>query len=100
MPRVRTSPDPRPTLVYFASRRSGPSRRVQAFLDQVLQSRHNHETFRRRDVDVDEHPDLARRFHVEEVPTIIVVDQGQVAQRLEGRVGIPQIRTALANWLQ
>ena len=100
MPRVRENKDPRPTLVYFASRRSGPSRRVQAFLDQVLQSRRNHETFRRRDVDVDEQPELARRFRVKELPTIIVVHEGQVAQRLEGRVGIPQIRTALADWLQ
>jgi len=100
MPRVRENKDPRPTLVYFASRRSGPSRRVQAFLDQVLQSRRNHETFRRRDVDVDEQPELARRFRVKELPTIIVVHEGQVAKRLEGRVGIPQIRTALADWLQ
>ena len=100
MPRLRPTDDQRPTLVYFASRRSGPCRRVRAFLDQVLQSRKNHETFRRRDVDVDEHPDLARRFHVEELPTIIVVHEGRVAQRLEGRVGIPQIRTALGTWLQ
>ena len=100
MPRVRENNDLRPTLVYFASRRSGPSRRVQAFLDQVLQSRRNHETFRRRDVDVDEHPELARRFRVKELPTIIVVHEGHVATRLEGRVGIPQIRTALADWLQ
>jgi thioredoxin-like negative regulator of GroEL len=100
MPRMRPTEDQRPTLVYFASRRSGPCRRVQAFLDQVLQSRRNHETFRRREVDVDEHPELAKRFEVHELPTIIVVDKGEVAQRLEGRVGIPQIRTALGAWLQ
>ena len=98
MPRLRTADDPRPTLVYFASPRSGPCRRVQAFLDQVLQSRRNHETFRRRDVDVDAQPELARRFQVEELPTIIVVHEGRIAQRLEGRVGIPQIRAALATW--
>jgi thioredoxin-like negative regulator of GroEL len=100
MPRVRPSDDLRPTLVYFASRRSGPCRRVRAFLDQVLQSRRNHETFRRRDVDVDDHPELAERFAVQELPTILVVERGRVAQRLEGRVGIPQIRTALRAWLQ
>ncbi len=100
MPRVRETRDLRPTLVYFASPHSGPSRRVQAFLDQVLQSRRNHETFRRRNVDVDAQPELARRFRISELPTIIVVHEGRVAQRLEGRVGIPQIRTALADWLQ
>ena len=96
MPRIRTPEDPRPTLIYFASRRSGPCRRVQAFLDQVLQSRRNHETFRRSDVDVDEQPELARRFQVEQLPTIIVVHEGKIAQRIEGRVGTPQIRTVLA----
>lgn len=100
MPRPQTPDDPRPTLVYFASRRSGPCRRVQAFLDQVLQSRRNHETFRRRDVDVDDQPELAQRFEIHELPTIIVVAEGKIAQRLEGRVGIPQIRTALGAWLQ
>ena len=89
----------RPTLVYFASRRSGPCRRVQGFMDQVLQSRQNHETFRRRTIDVEEQPELARRFRVSEVPTIIVVDDGRVARRVEGRVGIAQIRSALADWL-
>ena len=36
---------------------------------------------------------------MQELPTIIVVDEGRIAQRLEGRVGIPQIRTALGAWL-
>ncbi len=35
-----------------------------------------------------------------ELPTIIVVEEGRIAQRLEGRVGIPQIRSALGAWLQ
>jgi len=68
-------------------------------MDQVLQSRQNHETFRRRTIDVEEQPELARRFRVSEVPTIIVVDDGRVARRVEGRVGIAQIRSALADWL-
>jgi thioredoxin-like negative regulator of GroEL len=93
-------PEPRkPTLVYFADRRSGPCRRVQGFVDQVLQARQNHDTFRRRTIDVRDQPELARRFRVREVPTLIVVDGGRVAQRVEGRVGIAQIRTALADWL-
>jgi len=68
-------------------------------MDQVLQSRQNHQTFRRRTVDVEEQPELARRFRVSEVPTIIVADAGRVARRVEGRVGIAQIRSALADWL-
>ena len=89
----------KPTLVYFADRRSGPCRRVQGFVDQVLQARQNHDTFRRRTIDVRDQPELARRFRVREVPTLIVVDGGRVAQRVEGRVGIAQIRAALSDWL-
>jgi len=72
---------------------------VQGFVDQVLQARQNHDTFRRRTIDVSDQPELARRFRVREVPTLIVVDGGRVAQRVEGRVGIAQIRAALADWL-
>src|SRR3979490_1736782 len=34
-----------PKLLYFYSPKSGPSRRVEAFLDQVLQERRNHAVF-------------------------------------------------------
>jgi thioredoxin 2 len=90
----------RPTLIYFSSVRSGPSRRTEAFLDQVLQARRNHRTFVRRVVDVDRRPDLAERFHVHELPTIVVLDQGRVATRLEGRKGVAELREALGPWLR
>ena len=86
----------RPTLIYFSSVRSGPSRRTEAFLDQVLQARRNHRTFVRRVVDVDRSPELARKFAVHELPTIVVVDGGRVATRLEGRKGVAELRSMLA----
>jgi len=90
----------RPTLIYFSSVRSGPSRRTEAFLDQVLQARRNHRTFVRRVVDVDRCPDLAEKFAVQELPTIVVVDGGRVATRLEGRKGVAELREALGPWLR
>jgi thioredoxin 2 len=96
---ARSTTDERPLLVYFASRRSGPCRRTEAFVDQVLQSRRNHETFRRRTVDVDRRPDLAERFGIQELPTIVVVEHGRIRQRLDGRVSVSQLREALAPWL-
>jgi thioredoxin 2 len=99
-PEVPGSGHRRPTLIYFSSVRSGPARRTEAFLDQVLQARKNHTTFERRLVDVDRQPDLARRFAVREVPTIVVVDDGHVARRLEGRKGVAELREALEPWLR
>jgi hypothetical protein len=42
-----------PQLVFFYSPRSGQSRRADGFLAQVLQRRHNHETFTLVRVDVE-----------------------------------------------
>jgi thioredoxin 1 len=95
---VRT--DLRPILIFFGSTRSGPSRRMEAFVDQVLQSRKNHETFRRRKVDIDNQPALAEQFGIRQAPTIVVVDQNRVARRIEGRVGVQELRTQLADWLR
>ena len=92
--------DVRPTLIFFTSATSGPSRRMEAFLDQVLQGRRNHQTFRRQQVDVDQRADLAERFAVTEVPTIVVIDNGRVARRIVGRVGVKRLREALDDWLR
>jgi thioredoxin-like negative regulator of GroEL len=86
-------------LLYFGSRTSGPSRRMEAFVDQILQERGNHRTFERREVDVERYPEMAKRFAVETVPTILVVDNDRVLRRIEGRVSVPELRRALAPWL-
>jgi thioredoxin-like negative regulator of GroEL len=92
--------DGRPLLLYFSSARSGPCRRIEGFVDQVLQARRNHATFRRRVIDVDREPELAERFGVALLPTILVLEEGRVVTRLEGKVGVPQLREALGPWLR
>jgi thioredoxin-like negative regulator of GroEL len=90
----------KPRLVFFHSERSGPSRRVEGFLAQVLQRRGNHDTFRLLRVSTEERPDLAERFAVEEIPTLMVVDGSQVSGRLPTPRGCEQIETFLAPWLR
>ena len=53
-----------PVLVVLSDRRSGPARRAEGFLAQVLQRRGNHDTFRLHRVDVGDRPELAERFAV------------------------------------
>ena len=91
--------DVRPILIFFSSPTSGPSRRMEAFLDQVLQARRNHQTFRRQTIDVDQRSDLAERFGVTEVPTIVILEQGRVVRRIVGRVGVKRLREQLDDWL-
>jgi thioredoxin-like negative regulator of GroEL len=88
-----------PKLLYFYSPKSGPSRRVEAFLDQVLQERRNHEVFSRGRIDVDRAPQLAEHFDVADVPAIVVLEEGRVVRKVEGRVSVGGIRDALSPWL-
>ena len=46
-------------------------------------------------IDVDESPELAERFGVETVPTIALVKDKRVVDRIEGRVSAPKIERML-----
>ncbi len=90
----------RPILVFFTSRTNGRCRRAEGFLAQVLQRRHNHDTFAVRFVPQEERPDLAERFRIEKTPTLVVVDEKRIRGRLEEPRGCEEIQTFLAPWLK
>jgi thioredoxin-like negative regulator of GroEL len=90
----------RPGLVFFHSSASGRCRRVQGFLAQVLQRRHNHDTFRFYAVAHEERPDLVEKFGVTQMPTLVIVDDKAVRARLEAPRGCREIETFLAPWLR
>jgi thioredoxin-like negative regulator of GroEL len=96
--RRRDRPD-RPTLCFFYVPTSGPSRRVEAFLAQVLQRRQNHRTFSVQRVNCNEHPELVQRFAIKHTPTLIVIENRKVSRRLEGSCGCRQIEKLLEPWL-
>lgn len=87
-------------LILFHSLVSGPSRRTEAFLAQVLQRRRNHRTFRLYRVGKEQRPDLLERFGVAVVPTIMVVERKRVRVTLENPKGAREIERALARWLR
>lgn len=91
---------PKPTLIFFTSATEGRSRRVEGYLAQVLQRRHNHDTFSVRRVAREERPDLLERFRVEQTPTILVVEDRRVRGRLALPRGSAEIQTFLAPWLR
>jgi len=94
------APGARPQLVFFYSSRSGLCRRVEGYLAQILQRHQNHETFKLIRVPVEQHPNLAQLFAVDDLPTIVVLDGRQVRARLEAPRGRPAIERALAPWLR
>ena len=90
----------RPRLLFFYSRTSGLSRRVDAYLAQVLQRHGNHKTFQLIRIAVEQHADLAERFRISELPTLVVIDDRKVRARLEAPRGRQSIEDTLSPWLQ
>jgi thioredoxin-like negative regulator of GroEL len=86
--------------VFFYSPRSGSARRVEGFLAQVLQRRHNHGTFKLYRVDEQSRPDLVERFGIEQTPTLAVVEGKLVRGKLAKPRGCREIERFLAPWLK
>jgi len=91
------TPDTRPMLVFFCSQRSGPARRMESLLAHL--ARKERKRLRVRRVDVDANPELAARFRVEMIPTLVLVDGRHVVDRLDGRVSAPKIEAMIERHL-
>jgi thioredoxin-like negative regulator of GroEL len=90
----------KPRLIFFTSAVSGQCRRAEGFLAQVLQRRHNHDTFRVLVVDQAERPDLVSRFEITAVPALLVVEGRAERARLEQPRGCREIEELLSPWLK
>ena len=96
----RLEAEHRPRLLFFHSHASGSCRRAEGYLAQVLQRRHNHDTFDLRRVSIDDRPDLAERFHIDSVPTILVVDGRRVSRRILSVKNCRDLESRLRPWLR
>jgi thioredoxin-like negative regulator of GroEL len=91
------SNDAKPLLVFFWSERSGPARRMESLLAHL--ARKERMRLRVMRVDVEEQPDLAARFNVNAVPTLVLVKGKRVVDRIDGRASAPRIEVMLAPHL-
>jgi len=89
--------DARPLLVFFTSERSGPARRMESLLAHL--ARKERDRLRTTRVDVDARPELAAKFKVEMVPTLVLVKDKRAVGRIEGRASAPKIEEMLAEHL-
>jgi thioredoxin-like negative regulator of GroEL len=89
--------DTRPLLIFFGATHSGPARRMESLLAHL--ARKERARLRVTSVDVNEEPELARRFRVTTVPTLALVKGKRVVERLEGRASAPRIEQMLAPYL-
>ena len=74
----------------------GPCRMVSPIVDQIAE---DHTDFSVGKVNVDEEPELASRFGVMSIPTLVVVKGGQVVRQEVGAKPKPQIVAMVQSYL-
>jgi len=92
-------PEAKPMLVFVHAPQNGRCRRAEGYLAQVLQRRRNHETFRLQRLNAETRPDLAERFRIGTLPTLLVVEDKVVRGQLEDPRGCREIAAFLEPWL-
>ena len=90
--------DAKPLLVFFWSERSGPARRMESLLAQLARKERTRLHLMR--IDIQEQPELAERFRVAAVPTLVLVKGKRVVDRIDGRASAPRIEDMLAPHLE
>ena len=86
-----------PVLVDFWAEWCGPCKLIAPILEEIAAEQAG--SIRIAKVNVDEAPDLARRFEVMSIPTLILFDGGVPAKRMVGAKGKPQLLEELADYL-
>jgi thioredoxin-like negative regulator of GroEL len=76
-------------LVFFSALHSGPARRMESLLAHLERKERHRLSIKR--VDVEQEPELAERFKIRSVPTLILIKCNRAVARLEGKARAAQI---------
>src|SRR5215204_267932 len=87
----------RSLLVFFSALRSGPARRMESLLAQLARKERHRLSV--QSVDVEEEPELAKRFGIRKVPTLVLVKGRRTVARLEGRANASEIEELVEEHL-
>jgi thioredoxin 1 len=86
-----------PVLVDFWAEWCGPCKAIAPILEEIADE--HGDRVRIAKLNVDENPDVARRFDVMSIPTLIVFQDGQPAKRMVGAKGKGQLLQELSEFL-
>ncbi|MBE7002360.1 MAG: thioredoxin [Ruminococcaceae bacterium] len=79
-------------LLDFWASWCGPCRMIAPFLDEIAQEREDIKVCK---VDVDEEPELAARYQVVSIPTLLVIQDGKIVNQSMGAKPKEQILAML-----
>jgi thioredoxin 1 len=86
-----------PVVVDFWAEWCGPCKMIAPILSDIATEQAGKVTIAK--LNVDENPDLAMRYNVMSIPTLLVFHNGEVAKRLVGAKGKAQLLQELGEFL-
>ena len=86
-----------PIIVDFWAEWCGPCKMIAPILEEIAAEQQGKVTVAK--LNVDDHPDLARRYDVMSIPTLLVFSGGELQKRLIGAKGKGQLLEELNEFL-